>query len=807
VVLIAGDPGLGKSRLIAALEPRATAQGATIVQYNCGPLYSNSPFHPIIAQLQQSAGFAREDAPEAKFAKLQRALARSARSAGEISLLAELLSLPAPGPPPPPDPARRKRVTIEALVAHMAEIARQGPTLLVFEDVHWIDPSSLEFLSMAIERLRALPVLVLVTYRTTEFKPPWIGEPNVTMLTLNRLDGTECRELVRLVTQSSPLADALVEKIVERADGVPLFVEEVARAVLEEGQGFASDPPAASTVPTTLKASLMARLDRLGRARQIAQVCAVIGREFPSELLAAVSPLSDQETNWALSQLAEVGVVAPRADSSDAMFTFRHALIQAAAYESLLRDQRQQLHARIAEALEAKFPEEAETEPAVIAHHFEQAGLAARAIAYWLKAGVRAIRRSANLEAINHLQNGLKLLDVVAAVQDRAELELELQLALGQAFIAAYGYTSRRTTAAFARAERLVGTAGGLRQRYSALYGIFVGRLIGGRLDAAASIVQQFNRIAAKEADSVGMAVASRLLGNISFFRGDLEAAEAELERAVRLYGSEQRRYAAFYFGPDTATAARIFLALTRWLRGRQRTAFDTAQAALAAARELDHAQTIGQALALSVQLRYMAQDFAALFHLAAESHEYCERAGIHYFGAVSNFFWLWAQAQRATPGEFIDQYRMALAAYIEMGCGLQLSLFRAMLAQLLIAADKPDEAATIAEHAVNDASATGERWWLPELHRTRAQALTLLGESHAAQAEKCLRTAIAEARAVGAPSLELRSAVALAHLLARRRARAEGRRILAPLVSTLERGPESPDLAAAHAILDELRK
>lgn len=808
VVLIAGDPGFGKSRLIAALEPRARGQGAAIVQYNCGPLYANSPFHPIIAQLRQSADFAREDTAEAKFAKLQRALAQTMRTASETSLLAELLSLPVPGPPPPPmDPARRKRMTLGTLVAHVAEVARHGPMLLIFEDVHWIDPSSLEFLSLAIERLRSLPALVLITYRPTEFKPPWSGDANVTTLTLNRLDETGCRELVRLITDLSPLAETLVNSIVERTDGVPLFVEEVTKAVLEESSGAVSEPAAAHTVPATLSASLMARLDRLGQARQIAQVCAVIGREFPNELLAAVSPLSDQETNLALSQLAEAGLVARRAAAAEATFAFRHALIQAAAYESLLRDERQKLHASIAQALETKFPNEAEAEPAVVAHHFEQAGVPAKAIAYWLKAGVRTIHRSANLETINHLQNGLRLLDTVAAMEDRAELELELQLALGQALIAVYGYTSPRTTAAFARAEHLVGTAGGLRQRYSALYGNFASNLIAGRLEAATSVVQRFHRLASQGDDTVALAVAFRLLGNVSFFRGDLAAANAELEKAVELYGSEQRRDAAFYFGPDTATAARIFLAMTQWLRGQQRTAFKTAQTALAAAREIGHAQTVGQTLALSVQLRYMAHDSDALYSLAAESQEFCERNALHYFGAVSRFFWLWAQAQRAEPGSFVDEFRGALATYVEMGCGLQLGLFRCMLARLLIAAGKPEEAANAAERAVDDASAAGERWWLPELHRTRAEALLLAGETYAEKAEKSLRAAIAEAHALGAPSLEVRAAVALARLLARRSVHAEGRKILAPLVASFAKGFEIAELATARATLDELGK
>jgi DNA-binding winged helix-turn-helix (wHTH) protein/tetratricopeptide (TPR) repeat protein len=813
VVLISGEPGIGKSRLVARFAECITEQARyTRLLYQCSPYYCDTPLYPFTAQLERYAVIASDDPPTLRLDKLEAVVAiRGPSRQSAISLLAALLAIPTGDryPPNTLTPMQQRRQTLAVLLDQLEALAQRQPVLLVFEDVHWADPTSIELLDLMVERIRRLAVLTLITFRP-EFKPSWVGLANVSALTLQRLGRRDVQAIVGGVAEGRTLPSEVVEQIISKADGVPLFVEELTKAILESGlltkdesSYQLSGPLPVLAIPLTLQDSLMARLDRLGPAKEIAQIGSAIGREFSYDLLRAVAQIDDTALRDALARLEVAELASSRGRPANAAYVFKHALVQDAAYGTLLRETRRQLHGRIAKALEDYFPSTVETQPELIAHHLAKAELGEKAIRYWLKAGATAVSRSANLEAISHLHNGLQRLNTVLFDDKRAQLELELQLTLGQAFIAARGYTAGETTAAFARAEELGERIGDAGQRYSALYGIFVGRLIGGHIEAASETIARLRQLAASDEDDAYRCLAHRLHGSLLFFRGDLPIARENLQKAVALYGPSQQKKLAFHFGPDTGSAAQIFLAMTEWLRGRPESALRMAQSAIANARRLENALTLGQVQALAAQLHYMSQDYEGMLQLSREGSDNCERAGILYFGSICRLHQIWSQAWRSNPADYIEEFRHSLATYEEMRCGLQLGLFHSMLAQLLLAAGHPAEAAKEAETALAKITVDGEGWWAPEIHRTLGDVLLAL-PNHEAEAESCYVRAIAEARHTGGLMLEIRAATSLARMMVKRGDEAEARRTLAPIFAQFSEGFDSSDLRAAQAVFAE---
>jgi predicted ATPase len=450
VVLLAGEPGIGKSRMLRTLRERLGDEPHTALSHYCSPHHTNSALYPVISLLERAARLERDAPPEEQLSKLEAVLSRGGDGLDEIvPLLAALLGVPIGERYPALNlsPEVQKRRTMQALLDQLAALAARQPVLALYEDVHWIDPSTLELLDMVIERVRELPVLALITFRP-EFQPPWTGHAHVTTLTMSRLGRRQGADLVARVTGDKPLPAAIVEQIVARTDGVPLFVEELTKTVLESGLlTDAGDryelhgplPPLA--IPTTLHDSLMARLDRLAPVKEVAQIGAVVGREFSHALLAAVAPMSANLLGDALEQLVNSELVFRRCVPPEATYSFKHALVQDAAYQSLLRSRRQQLHARIAEALEAHFED---TPPEVVARHCTEAGLIHKAIRYWHLAGKRAMELSAYREAIAHLGRAHELLLTLPASPERDARELDLELALGAAWISRQSLQRRR---------------------------------------------------------------------------------------------------------------------------------------------------------------------------------------------------------------------------------------------------------------------------------------------------------------------------------------------------------------------------
>jgi predicted ATPase len=466
VVLICGEPGIGKSRLAAALRDRLEGEEYTRLRYFSSPHHQDSALCPFISQLERAAGFDREDSAETKLDKLETLLAPASPAAEDVALLAELLSLHAASRYllPPSTPQRRREKTFEALLRQLEALARRKPVLMVFEDLHWIDPSSHELLDRTIEGVANLPVLLVATFRP-EFTPPWVGPSQVMTVTLARLDRRNGTAMVQSIAGSAALSGDAVAEIVERADGIPLFVEELTQAVLEaDGRGegvekmLARAPSPLAVVPAALHGPLMARLDRLGRAaKEIAQIAATIGREFSYELLAPVAQHSDKELLGALGRLGDAGLILCRGSPSSATYLFKHALVKDAAYGSLLRRRREELHARIAAVLQADFADRVAVEPELLARHLTEAGRFEEAGSYWLRAGERAAERSANLEAVAHLRRGLEVISRLPEGQARDEQELRVQAALMGPLSAKGGFASAELERAAGRAVALGG--------------------------------------------------------------------------------------------------------------------------------------------------------------------------------------------------------------------------------------------------------------------------------------------------------------------------------------------------------------
>jgi class 3 adenylate cyclase/predicted ATPase len=814
-VLISGEPGIGKSRLTAAVVERLQGEPHFRLRYFCSPYRQDSALFPFIDQLGRAAGFARDDISLAKLEKLESLLARAAAPPEDVALLADLLSLPPSERWPLPNLSspRKKQRTLEALIRQLQGLARQQPVLMVFEDAHWIDPTSRELLDLTVDNLRALPVLLLITFRP-EFQPPWTGLPQVTMLALSRLDRRDRTALVAQISADRALPGEVVEQIVERTDGVPLFVEELTKTVLESGLLHAEADryvldraltPLA--IPTTLRDSLMARLDRLDSVKRVAQIGAAIGREFPYTLLRIVSGVYEDELQTALGRLVASELVFERGTPPDAVYSFKHALIQDTAHGSLLRSARQQLHARIAEALETHFPEAIETQPEILAQHYAEAGLVEKSIASWGTAGRRSAARSAMSEAAAQLQKGLDQLALLPVTPERQRQELEFCSSLAAAFYAVRGVAAPETGQAYGRARKLCEQLDFPSEFLNVLWGESRYHAYRGRLDLALRLDGEMLTLSRQRNDSSGLISSLLTSGHNLMYSGRFSAARLQLEEALALEEAVALHDPNFYrsivhLGTHVVTL-RAYLGNTLFILGYPDQALARTNAAIAEARGLARQNFFATSLAVGTRLLSLVGDNAALAERADELVALATEQGFPHWRAQGTIYRGCAKVKNGKVAEGTAVLRAGSAAYRAAGSELFVPHYLDLQGTACEIAGQTEEAMSLLDEALLLIERTGERWLEAELNRHKGELLVRQGHTEAA--EKLYQKGLRISQEQEAKLWELRAVASLARLRRDQGRRAEARNLLAPIYGWFTEGFDTPDLKDAKTLLDEL--
>jgi TOMM system kinase/cyclase fusion protein len=822
VVLLSGEAGIGKSRLVQVLtEHVATEPQAWLTPCQCSPYYQNSTLYPMIELLDRVAlRFEREESSQQKLNKLEGFLVQYGLPLAEaVPLFAALLSLPLTTDfaPLALSPEQQKQQTLHALLTILLRIAAQQPVLFVMEDLHWVDPTTLEFLSLLVDQGPTARILALWTFRP-DFSPPWTGRAHVTQITLNRLPRRQAAEMTGRVAHGRALPAEVVEQVVAKTDGVPLFVEELTKMVLESGllqereEHYALRgplPPLA--IPATLHDSLMARLDRLATVKGLAQLGATLGREFSYVLLQAVAPWDEATLQRGLQQLVEAEFLYQQGLPPQATYRFKHALIQDTAYQSLLRSTRQQYHQRIAQVLEARFPEICEIQPELLAQHYTEAGVLAQALPYWQRAGQRALERSANLEAVAHLMKGLEVLATLPDTPERAQQELDLQITLGPAWMALKGPAGPEVLHAYARARELCQQVGETPQLFQVLRGLWYFYLHRIELQTARELGEQLLTLAQQVGDPALLLEAHYALGNTLNYLGELATAQAHFAQGIALYDRQQHHAYAFRYGQDPGVVCRAYAGVTLWYLGYPDQALQRSQEALTLARELAHPMSVTIALFFATwvhQFRreaYLTQERAeAVIALGAEH-------GFAVYPAAGTIFQGWVLAQRSRePGarqgqveEGMAQMQQGLAAWRATGAAVFQPYGLALLAEASAQVGQHEAGLTLLAEALALTNDRGERRWDAELYRLRGELLLVRSAEHEAEAETSFRQALDIARRQQAKSWELRVAMSLSRLWQRQGKRTEAHELLAPVYSWFTEGFDTADLQEAKALLE----
>ena len=802
VVLLSGEAGIGKSRLLRALREEIGAGLHALAIYSCAPHLSASPLAPVIQQLHRTSGLEADQAPDAQRRQLDAFVEQHSLGGDALSLLATLLAVPTDDIPQLDwTPQRQKESTLVLLVQYLAAEARRRPLLLVFEDLHWIDPSSREFLDLLVDQIASLPILAVLSYRP-DFTVPWPGAPHVTSLRLRRLSTAAAMAIVLGIT-GKPMPRQITEQIVARADGIPLFIEELTRAVIESGRlkqaatvWLLDEPVAPVAIPLTLHDSLMARLDRLGNAKSVAQIGAVVGRVFESSLIAEIDDRPVAELDTALRCLTDADLIVRQGEDT---YAFKHALVRDAAHESLLLRRRRELHGRVADA----FARHQGTLPEVLASHYAEAMRIAEAIDHWKRAGEMAIARSANIEAIDHLENALRVLRQLPETPDRAGREIGLQILLGVARMAVQGYAAPDVQRAYGRAHELCRQLGDTPQLFPVLRGLYVYHLLRGELPEAHALGHQLVKIAEETGDDGQALEANFALGQTLFVhKGDLAMASRYLAAGAALYDLERHRTHAFLFGQDPGVFCLGLLAWTRLMEGRLSEAQSTLEATLALAERVRHPLSAAAALMFAafahVWLRHMTRAEQYADRLIATSTE----QALPFFAGMGNL--VKGAAEMARGAEGMKRIEEGMGMYAMTGTRFAQTVAWDYAARASLQLGRPEVAGEflreVMPHALSD---QGEAYIAPELLRTEALVHGALGDANGAEAS--LRQALVRAEGMGAAFWRLRAACDLACLWRNQGKRAEARALLAPLYGWFTEGFDTPDLKEAKVLLEEL--
>ena len=813
VVLLSGEPGIGKSRLIVALDEQLQTEQHTPLRYFCSPLHTDSTLYPFISQLERAAGFERNDTIEAKHDKLSSLLGASPNHDNDVQLLAELLSVPTGDRYPPLNSSARqkKQKTIEALVRQLEVLVRQRPVLMIFEDAHWIDPSSRELLDTTIERVARLPVLLVTTFRP-EFHPPWTGQAHVSTLNLSRLGRREGAALAGSVAGCNVLPEEIVEEIIERTDGIPLFVEELTKAVVEarvrdgdEASTLNRIPPSALAIPATLHASLMARLDRLGAvAREVAQIGAAIGREFSYEVLAPIAQKTDMEVQTALSRLTAAELVFCRGTPPQATYLFKHALVRDVAYGSLLRGQRQHLHGRIADVLAEHFPMSVEAQPEVMAHHYRVAGMAAAASTYFERAGDRAAARSAYIEAAAHFRAAIEQADRLPQKDERARRALTLLLKLGPAIASTFGESKPEVEAVYHRARDLGREVGDGPNLFRATWGlwIYANRKGDGQ---SRKWTDELTSLAEQLADDDLLLEAQHCRWGDEFWGGDVPRILEATGEGIRRYDPKRHSHLGDAFGGhDPGVCALGCRAVALWLHGFADQAQRAAEETLALAETLSHPPSMAFAQRVSAIGFMVARDRIRCVAVVQGMAAVAEKFDLPIFGWFGRYFMGWAKAQGPTllDGLAMMEEAFPFIASAHGYAGTKLHGYH--LAEARFEAGRVADALALVDHSLSAGEGSTRGLYASEIHRLQGLFLGNL-RFPAEEAERPLCTALEIADAQGAFLLKLRAATSLARLWREQGKRDEARDLLAPVYGWFTEGFDTLDLKEASVLLDEL--
>ena len=819
-VLVSGEPGIGKSRLGQEFKAQVTEEGATSIEFRCSPYHQNSALYPITEHLQRLLQFTRDETPETKLAKLQQTLTHYRfPQADTLPLLATLLSLPHPEGVSPltVSPQKQKDLTYAALVAWLLEETEQQPVYTSWEDLHWADPSTLEVLALFLRQVPTTRLLAVLTFRP-EFVPPWGRHSYLSQLTLSRLGQPQVNAMVERVTGGKAFPEEVLQQVVIKTDGVPLFVEELTKTILESGVVRAvnghyelTGPLSSVAIPATLQDSLMARLDRMQTAKEVAQLGAVLGREFSYELLQAVSSFEETYVQESLRQLVAAELVYQRGIFPQAHYLFKHALVQDAAYQSLLKTKRQHLHRQIAQILEERFPDTIETQPELVAHHYTEGSCLEQSLPYWQRAGQRATARSANVEAVSHLRKGLALLKTLPETSVLAQHELSLQISLGAPLSIIGGYGSSDVGEAFARARELCRQIGETPQLFTVLRGLHGFYMARGELRTARELMEQLLTLAQRVQKTTLFLWAHCLAGETLSYMGEFVLAREHLRQSLTFYKSHTHRS---YYGPhDPGVACLTNDALVMWYAGYPDQALTKIQEAITLGRDLMLPFSLARALHFAAVLHQHRREEQVAQEHAQATLTLSTEQGLSFYLEHGTILHGWALAAQGQGEEGIAQIRQGLDDYRVIGGELWRSYFLALLAESYKKMGQSDEGLSMLAEALTVADKRSERFYEAELYRLKGELLMQENQmskvkgqmSKVEEAEVCFHNALDVARHQQAKSLELRAATSLARLWQQQGKRAEARELLTPIYNWFTEGFDTPDLKDAKALLAEL--
>jgi class 3 adenylate cyclase/predicted ATPase len=815
VVLLTGDAGIGKTRLVQMLKDHIANEPHVRWECRSTEYSQNTALFPLVDLFQRILRFEAHETPHAKLETLAHALSQSRLPLEEsVQLFAPLFSLPLPEDHYPPlnlSPQRQRQKTLETIVAVLLELAEHQPVLFILEDLHWTDPSTLELLGLLLDQTPTASLLVLLTCRP-HFQPAWHHRSYLTEITVHRLSHAQVAQIVNRMTDGKTFPHEVLAQIVEKTDGVPLFVEEITKAILESGHlkevnGHYDLIGSFSTfaIPATLHDSLMARLDRLVTAKAVAQYASVIGRQFSYALLQAVSQLDEVMLQHELGRLVEAEIVYQRGVPPQATYTFKHALIQDAAYESLLKSTRQQYHKRIAQVLETQFPETTETQPELLARHYTETGLTEEAVHYWHHAGQRASERSAHLEAISHLRIGLALLQTLLETPERTQREVDMHITLGASLLATKGYAAPEVGETYTYARQLCQHLDQPQQLFPVLRGLWNYYLVRAELQTAQALGEQLLSLAQQSQDSAMLVAAHRALGTTLFYLGPVTAALTHFAQGMALHDPQRHRAAAFLYGEDAGVICHSFAARTLWYLGYPDQGLARVDEALALAQQSAHPFSLGLALCwAAVFHRFRLEVPAALEHAAASIRLTTEQ-GFLQWRALGSLLHGWALVHQGQAQEGIEQLHQGLIDFRATGAEIWRPYWLMLLAEAQGVLGEPEAGLTALTEALTVVDTTGGRWCEAELYRLKGTLLLQQSSDHHLEAEACFHHALAIARNQQAKSFELRAATSLARLWQQQGKRQEAHDLLAPVYGWFTEGFDTVDLQDAKALLDEL--